>query len=172
MSGVRHFTELQSWQRARKWSAEIFRHTQNKTFAKDQRLVVQINDSSESVMSNIAEGFGRGTQAQFVAFLGYAIGSLDETHSHLCAAYDRAYLTKDEFARLYREGTVIRKLIVAFILAMIMPRGGVRSLGKRPSWSNQVWEIYERVTGGKRPAMAEPVNENGAMLVRTDEPPV
>jgi four helix bundle protein len=172
MAAVRHFTELQSWQRARKWSEEIFRQTKDERFAKDQRLVVQINDSSESVMSNIAEGFGRGTQAQFVMFLGYAIGSLDETQSHLCAAYDRAYLTKDEFARLYREGTVIRKLILAFIRAMIMPRGGVRSLGKRPSWSSQVWEIYERVTGNQRPAMAEQTRENGVAVVRNDEPPV
>jgi len=41
-------------------------------------------------MANIAEGFGRGTQAEFVTFLGYSLGSLNETQSHLCAAYDRA----------------------------------------------------------------------------------
>jgi four helix bundle protein len=57
-------------------------HTQTRPCAKDQRLVVQINDSSESVMSNMAEGFGRGTQEEFITFLGYAIGSLDETQSH------------------------------------------------------------------------------------------
>ena len=65
-------------------------------FARDQRLVVQINDSTESVMANIAEGFGRGTQEEFVVFLGYALGSLLETQSHLCAAYDRRYLTKED----------------------------------------------------------------------------
>jgi hypothetical protein len=30
---------------------------------------------------------------------------------------------------------------------MVMPRGGVKTLGKRPTWSDQVWEIVERVTG-------------------------
>ena len=122
---------------------------------RDQRLVVQINDSSESVMSNMAEGFGRGTQEEFVTFLGYALGSLDETQSHLTAAYDREYLGKEEYAAFFREGTAIRKLTVAFIHAMIMPRSGVRNLGRRQSWSSQTWEIYERVTGQKRPERFE-----------------
>jgi four helix bundle protein len=110
MPAARSFTELQFWQRARQWSKDIFEQTQRHPFAKDQRLVIQINDSSESTMANMAEGFGRGTQEEFITFLGYALGSLDETQSHLCAAYDRRFLTKEEFAVFFREGTAIRKL--------------------------------------------------------------
>lgn len=153
MAAARSFTELQFWQRARQWSKRIFQRTQLSPFCKDQRLVVQINDSSESTMSNMAEGFGRGTQEEFITFLGYALGSLDETQSHLCAAYDRAYLSKDEFAELFREGTEIRKMTVGFIQAMILPRGGVRIRRKIKSWSSQVWEIYERVSGKARPEL-------------------
>lgn len=58
------------------WSKAIFTDTKNAAFARDYRLVHQVNDSSDSVMSNIAEGFGRGTQGEFIQFLGYAIGSL------------------------------------------------------------------------------------------------
>src|SRR5437764_1173401 len=58
--GVKHFTELLIWQRAREWSKAIFFLTQAEPFRSDRRLVEQVNDSSESVMSNIAEGFGRG----------------------------------------------------------------------------------------------------------------
>src|SRR5436190_22092137 len=104
MTAARSFTELQFWQRARAWSRDIFQLTQHAPFANDKRLVVQINDSSESVMSNMAEGFGRGTQEEFITFLGYAIGSLDETLSHLCAAYDRKILSKTEFAAQWSEG--------------------------------------------------------------------
>jgi four helix bundle protein len=171
MAAARTFTELQFWQRARKWSAEIFELAGKPPFKQDQRLVVQINDSSESVMANMAEGFGRGTQNEFVLFLGYAIGSLDETQSHLCAAYDRGYLTKDQFARLFREGTAIRKLTVGFIRSMVLPRGGVKTLGKSPSWSSQTWEIYERVTGKPRPPMWESTREP-APPPRNDEPPM
>jgi four helix bundle protein len=172
MPAARSFTELQFWQRTRIWSKEIFLLTQHSPFAKDQRLVVQINDSSESVMSNMAEGFGRGTQEEFVNFLGYALGSLDETESHLCAAYDRRYLTKDQFATLFREGTAIRKLTVAFIRSMIMPRGGVRTLGKSPSWSNKTWEIYERVTGKSRPDMFKTSEPENSRPPRNDAPPI
>ncbi len=117
----------------------------------------------------MAEGFGRGTQAEFITFLGYALGSLDETQSHLCAAYDREYLDKDRFAELFREGTEIRKLTVAFIRSMVMPRGGVKTLGKRPTWSAQVWEIVERVTGQTPELYRRAVQET--VPPRDDEPP-
>lgn len=171
MPAARSFTELLFWQRARIWSKDIFTRTQDPPFSKDQRLVAQINDSSESVMSNMAEGFGRGTQEEFITFLGYALGSLDETESHLCAAYDRRYLTKDQFAALFREGTAIRKLTVAFIRSMIMPRGGVRTLGKRTTWSSKTWEIYERVTGKPRPEMFNIPEPENSRSPRNDTPP-
>lgn len=172
MTAARHFTDLQFWQRAREWSKTIFQLTLQPSFAKDERLVRQIKDSSESVMSNMAEGFGRGTQEEFITFLGYAIGSLDETQSHLCAAYDRTYLDKDRFASLYREGTAIRKLTVGFIRAMILPRGGVRTLGKTPTWSNRTWEIYERVTGKPRPDRFQPPEPENPLPPHNDEPPL
>jgi four helix bundle protein len=171
MAAARTFTDLVFWQRARQWSKDIFHRSKQQPFAADQRLCVQINDSSESVMANMAEGFGRGTQEEFITFLGYAIGSLDETRSHLCAAYDRGYLNKTEYADYFREGIAIRKLTVSFIRSMIMPRGGVRSLGRTPSWSSQVWEIYERVTGQSRPEMfAMPRGQQP--ISRNDEPPM
>jgi four helix bundle protein len=151
MPAARDFTELLIWKKSREWSREIFWRTQESAFKKDQRLSVQINDSSESVMSNIAEGFGRGTQEEFVIFLGYAIGSLMETQSHLCAAFDRKYLTKDEFSRFYAAGNELRKMIVGFIRSMIMPRSGVRNIRSTKTWSERVREIYERVTGSPPP---------------------
>jgi four helix bundle protein len=172
MPAARSFTDLQFWQRTREWSKEIFQTTQKPPFARDQRLVIQINDSSESAMSNMAEGFGRGTQEEFITFLGYAIGSLDETQSHLCAAYDRQYIDKDSFGRLWTEGVEIRKLTVAFIRSMILPRGGVRTLGRPKNWSSRVWEIYERVTGQPRPAMFnEPIPEE-PVPSHNDAPPI
>ena len=102
-------------------------------------------------MSNIAEGFGRGTQEEFITFLGYALGSLLETQSHLCAAYDRKHLARDEFAALYGRGNELRKMIVGFIRSMIKPRGGVRHIRRTKSWSEKVNEIFERVTGKPPP---------------------
>jgi four helix bundle protein len=171
MPAARTFTDLRFWQRARNWSRDIYHLTHQPPFAHDERLVRQINDSSESVMANMAEGFGRGTQDEFITFLGYAIGSLDETQSHLCAAYDRTYVDKDTFGRLWTEGIEIRKLTVAFIRSMILPRGGVRTLGRPKSWSNSTWEIYERVTGQPRPAMFDAAEPEVATVPHNDAPP-
>jgi len=151
MAGVRVFTDLLIWQRSRAWSKRIFHLTRNEPFARDRRLVEQINDSSESVMSNIAEGFGRGTQGEFVLFIGYALGSLNETQSHLCAAYDRDFIAKDEFGELFQEGTDIRKMTVTFMKAMVMGGSGVKNIRKVKSWSDEVWECFEKVTGQQRP---------------------
>lgn len=102
--------------------------------------------------------------------MGYAIGSLDETQSHLVAAYDRGYLDREQYAKLFREGTAIRKLTVGFIRSMILPRGGVRTLGKRTDWPEWTWEIYERLTGKPRPAIFEATRQP-AMPSRNDHPP-
>ena len=155
MAAARVFTELISWQKARVWSKAIFERTEEQRFSRDRRLVEQINDSSNSVMANIAEGFSRGTQGEFVLFLGYSLGSVNETHSHLCAAYDRRYLTKDDFGTLFKNGTEIRKIVVSFIGSMVMPKSGVKNQRKYVSWTEQVWENYERITGQKRPAIFE-----------------
>ena len=151
MAGVQVFTDLQIWQRSRAWSKSIFGHTLCEPFSKDNRLVVQINDSSESVGANIAEGFGRGTQGEFVTFLGYALGSLNETQSHLCAAYDRGYLSREDFGKLFQEGTEIRMMTVSFVRSMVMRGSGVKNVQKYKSWSEEVWECYERITGKPRP---------------------
>jgi four helix bundle protein len=156
MAGVRVFTDFLIWQRARAWSKAIFRHTQTESFCRDRRLVEQINDSSESVMANIAEGFGRGTQGELVTFVGYALGSLNETQSHLCAAYDRAYLSRDDFGNLFQEGTEIRKMAVCFIRSLVMPGSGVKNFKKLKSWTEQVWECYEKITGKPRPEFFQP----------------
>ena len=159
MAGAQTFTELHFWQRARQWSKAIFQLTERKRFSGDRRLVEQINDSSESVGANIAEGFGRGTQGEFVQFLGYANGSLNETQSHLCAAYDREYITKDEFGELFQEGTEIRKMMVGFITSMVKSGSGVKHIHKTLSWSEECWQRYERITGRQRPEMFQPKAE-------------
>ena len=154
MPGVKRFTDLLIWQRARAWSKAIYPKTQTEPFCRDRRLVEQIHDSSESVMANIAEGFGRGTQSQFVVFLGYSIGSLNETQSHLCAAFDRAYLSREDFGLLFQQGTEIRKMTVTFMRSMVMHQSGVKNIRKLKSWTDEVWEIYEQVTGKPRPELS------------------
>ena len=172
MAGVRAFTELKFWQKARVWSKAIFEQTEQNRFSRDRRLVEQINDSSASVAANIAEGFGRGTQGEFVLFLGYSLGSLNETQSHLCIAYDRKYISKDDFAKLFQDGTEIRKMIIGFMKSMVMPGSGVKHQRPYVSWTEQVWQNFERITGQKRPPLFETNAESkAAKTPYNDAPP-
>jgi 23S rRNA-intervening sequence protein len=100
------------------------------------------------ILPRVSAGARKGSSSHFSVT---AIGSINETQSHLCAAYDREYLNRERFAELFANGTEIRKMTVSFIQSMVMPGAGVKTIKKVPSWSEQVWELYERTTGRERP---------------------
>ena len=53
-------------------------------------------------MANIAEGFSRQTNKEFIQFLFIAKSSATEAQSHLYVALDQGYLNQKEFNDLYK----------------------------------------------------------------------
>ena len=171
MPAARSFTDLQYWQRTRAWSKGIYYPTQKPRFARDQRLVSANQRLVRIRHVQHGRRYWPRHARRIIRFLGYAIGSPDETQSRLCAAYN-CYPSKDQLGGLWQEEIEIRTLTVAFIRSMILPHGGVRTLGRPPTWSSRVWELYEHVTGQPRPAMFdEPMSEEPAPS-RNDKPPI
>lgn len=93
------FEELPLWQKARELVNYVYKLTRKDAFSRDFSLVDQIRRSSASVMNNIAEGFERGSNTEFIQFLYISKGSAGETRTQLYIALDQEYISKDEFKK-------------------------------------------------------------------------
>ena len=91
------FEDLQVWKVARQLVNRIYSLTQNSLFARDRGLVDQIRRASVSILSNIGEGFERGSNAELTRFLYIAKGSSGELRSQLYIALDQGFITQAEF---------------------------------------------------------------------------
>ena len=87
----------------------------NAALRKDYRFRDQITAAAVSVMSNIAEGFCRRTNKEFVQFLFIAKGSCAEVQSLLYAALDQHYLTQENFDAIYRQTDLIARQLSRLI---------------------------------------------------------
>jgi len=112
MAAVRDFEELGIFQKARELSKKIYPVTQRGEFKNDFRFVQQIRAAAGSIMDNIAEGFERTGNKEFLNFLYIAKGSCGEVRSQLIRANDVGYLTPEEYEELYTE---CRKLSAAIM---------------------------------------------------------
>lgn len=111
MSKIERFEDLIAWQKARQLTADIYRVTSKGAFAKDFGLRDQIQRAAVSIMSNIAEGFERGSRAEFHQFLVIAKASAAEVRSQLYIAMDAGYLDQPNFDIIMSQATEVSKII-------------------------------------------------------------
>jgi four helix bundle protein len=98
MSGsVKRFENLEAWQIGRELTNRIYALTKEGPIVKDFGFVDQIRRAAVSIMNNIAEGFDRGSNKDFVKFLFIARGSAAEVRSLLYVALDQGYVTDAQF---------------------------------------------------------------------------
>ena len=115
MSAVRDFEELTIFQKARELSKKIYPVTNREGFKSDYRFVQQIRAAAGSIMDNIAEGFERTGNKEFLNFLYIAKGSCGEVRSQLIRANDIGYLTPEEYEELYSDCRKLSASIMNFI---------------------------------------------------------
>jgi four helix bundle protein len=95
-SGAKTFEDLRIFQEARWLTGKIWKITRNKPFSSDRVLINQLRRASLSIVSNIAEGFERGSRAEFGRFLNIAKGSCGEVRAQMLIASDLNYISKRE----------------------------------------------------------------------------
>lgn len=101
MEKIRRFEDLEIFQIARGLCKDIYIITDAESFKCDYRFTQQIRAAAGSIMDNIAEGFERNGNKEFVNFLYIAKGSCGEVRSQLLRANDVGYIDDDTFRQLY-----------------------------------------------------------------------
>lgn len=109
------FEEIEVWQLARDFCKEIFNLINETDLKSDYKLKDQVNGSSGSIMDNIAEGFERGGNKEFIQFLVIAKGSAGESRSQLIRIFDRGYIIESKFVELKNKTIEISAKLGALI---------------------------------------------------------
>jgi four helix bundle protein len=112
---IERFEDLEIWQEARELCKRIFEITSGSPFCKDFKLRDQIRSSSGSVMDNIAEGFERDGNKEFVQFLSVSKGSCGEVRSQSYRAFDYQYINQDILDELITRTLQLSKKIAALM---------------------------------------------------------
>ena len=113
---ITRFEDIQAWQEARKLVKKVYDAIkESKEFQRDLRLVSQIQGAAVSAMANIAEGFSRRSNKEFIQFLFISKSSAAEVQSHLYVALDQGYMTKEKFEEIYAQADLVSKMISGFI---------------------------------------------------------
>jgi four helix bundle protein len=108
---IGRFEDLVAWQKARVLTRDIYGVTQQGKFAKDFGLSGQIQRAAVSIMSNLAEGFERGSRAEFHHFLSIAKSSCAELRSQLYVALDIGYIGEDTFRQIMLQAEEVGRII-------------------------------------------------------------
>lgn len=115
MATITQFEELECWKKSRVLAGDIYETTRRKSFDRDFELKGQIRRAATSVMSNIAEGFERGGNKEFLQFLWIAKGSAAEVRSQLYLALDVGHIEPETFASLQSQTHEISRMIAGLI---------------------------------------------------------
>ena len=112
---IERFEDIEAWQHGRMLTRAIYKCTRQQEFARDFALRDQIRRAAVSITSNIAEGFERDGNREFLQGLSVAKGSCGEVRSQLYVALDEAYINQEEFERVYELSVHTSRLLARFI---------------------------------------------------------
>lgn len=118
MATIKRFTDIVAWQKARELANTIYMLTRKGAFAKDWGLRDQIQRASVSICSNIAEGFERSGNKEFVNFLWIAKGSTGEVLSQLYIAKDCGYIDDVAFGNIQERLQLISAMLYNLIRSL------------------------------------------------------
>lgn len=102
-SGIKSYKDLVAWQLAVEVSLRVYEITAHFRDGERYGLSNQLRRAAVSIPSNIAEGYGRGTPAEYIRFLRVSRGSLNEVETQLIIAMRLGYLSADRYTEFEQQ---------------------------------------------------------------------
>ena len=115
MAKIERFEDLMSWTEARILNEMVAALIKEKRLGNNFGLIRQIENSSGSVMDNIAEGFERGGNKEFIQFLYISRGSCGELRSQFYRVLDQKMINPEEFEKITNQAKKISNMIYKLI---------------------------------------------------------
>ncbi|MBD3723941.1 MAG: four helix bundle protein [Flavobacteriaceae bacterium] len=115
MAKIEKFEDLDIWNLSRDICNDIEILFETTSLGKRVSLKDQMDRSSGSIMDNIAEGFERNGNREFINFLSFSKGSCGELKSQLYRALDKKLISKDEFETTSVKIELVKNKIGAFM---------------------------------------------------------
>jgi four helix bundle protein len=106
------FKRLAVWEKAHEFTLRVFRATDLGAMHRFPGLGAQLRRSAAAISTNIAEGAGHASQAQFNRFLEIALASASEAEYHLLLARDLHLLSARDYAQLEARVIEVRAMIL------------------------------------------------------------
>lgn len=113
---IKDFSDLDAWKSSMEMTISIYVLIEDpKVLKYDYGLIDQVRRASVSVMNNIAEGFGRFSNKEFVRFLNISMASLDEVES-MILLIDRLEYFTPEATQPVKENIILTRKLIAGLL--------------------------------------------------------
>jgi four helix bundle protein len=112
---MKDFRQLKVWEKSHQLALAIYKVTAK--FPKEEiyGLTSQVRRASMSIPTNIAEGCGRNTDADFARFLQMAMGSASETEYQLLLSLDLGFLNKEQYDKLNTDVTEVKRMLASLL---------------------------------------------------------
>ena len=118
---MKDFRNLQVWEKAHGLTLSVYRVTALFPREEQYGLTSQLRRASVSIASNIAEGCGRNSDADFARLLQIAMGSCSETEYQLLLSRDLGFLSKDQHNDLQTQVEEVKRMLAGLLKTLRLP---------------------------------------------------